>query len=70
MTGQLAARRAFDRLEEGLEGADVVMVFDECTPYPATLDEARASMELSLRWASRSHASGASAASPSMATHT
>jgi queuine tRNA-ribosyltransferase len=35
-------------------GADVVMIFDECTPYPATRDEARASMELSLRWARRS----------------
>lgn len=35
-------------------GADVVMIFDECTPYPATEPEARASMELSLRWANRS----------------
>jgi queuine tRNA-ribosyltransferase len=35
-------------------GADVVMVFDECTPYPAREEEARASMELSLRWAVRS----------------
>lgn len=34
--------------------ADVTMVFDECTPYPATEAEARASMELSLRWAARS----------------
>ncbi|HEX7081395.1 MAG TPA: tRNA guanosine(34) transglycosylase Tgt [Gammaproteobacteria bacterium] len=34
--------------------ADVAMVFDECTPYPATHSEARASMELSLRWAVRS----------------
>ena len=34
--------------------ADIVMVFDECTPYPATLDEARQSMQLSLRWAARS----------------
>ncbi|MCZ6889790.1 MAG: tRNA guanosine(34) transglycosylase Tgt [Gammaproteobacteria bacterium] len=34
-------------------GADIVMVFDECTPYPATLDEAAASMNLSLRWARR-----------------
>jgi queuine tRNA-ribosyltransferase len=30
------------------------MIFDECTPYPATEDVARASMELSLRWAERS----------------
>ena len=35
-------------------GSDVVMIFDECTPYPATEDEARESMELSLRWARRS----------------
>jgi queuine tRNA-ribosyltransferase len=35
-------------------GADVVMIFDECTPYPATESEARLSMELSLRWAARS----------------
>ncbi|MEP4485436.1 MAG: tRNA guanosine(34) transglycosylase Tgt [Halioglobus sp.] len=37
-------------------GSDIVMIFDECTPYPATLDEAQRSMELSLRWASRSKA--------------
>ena len=36
--------------------ADITMVFDECTPYPATAQEARESMELSLRWASRSRA--------------
>jgi queuine tRNA-ribosyltransferase len=35
-------------------GSDIVMIFDECTPYPATLTEARESMELSLRWAQRS----------------
>ncbi len=35
-------------------GADVVMIFDECTPWPASESEARASMELSLRWARRS----------------
>ena len=35
-------------------GSDIVMIFDECTPYPATEAEARASMELSLRWARRS----------------
>ena len=34
--------------------ADVVMIFDECTPYPATPDIAQASMQLSLRWAERS----------------
>jgi queuine tRNA-ribosyltransferase len=35
-------------------GADIVMVFDECTPFPAEEPVARASMELSLRWAQRS----------------
>lgn len=35
-------------------GSDIVMIFDECTPYPATEDQARHSMELSLRWAARS----------------
>jgi queuine tRNA-ribosyltransferase len=35
-------------------GADVAMQFDECTPFPASEAEARASMELSLRWARRS----------------
>ena len=34
--------------------SDIVMVFDECTPYPATRDEAATSMNLSLRWAQRS----------------
>jgi len=34
-------------------GSDIIMIFDECTPYPATEVEARASMELSLRWAAR-----------------
>lgn len=37
-----------------LLGADITMVFDECTPHPATEDEARSSMELSMRWAKRS----------------
>ncbi len=36
--------------------ADIVMIFDECTPYPATEAEARTSMEMSLRWAARSRA--------------
>jgi len=35
-------------------GADIVMIFDECTPYPATFQEAADSMRLSLRWAERS----------------
>ena len=35
-------------------GSDIVMIFDECTPYPADIDTAAKSMELSLRWAKRS----------------
>ena len=35
-------------------GSDIVMIFDECTPYPATPEQAKDSMELSLRWAERS----------------
>lgn len=34
-------------------GADVIMVFDDCTVFPATEEQARSSMELSLRWAAR-----------------
>ena len=34
--------------------SDIVMIFDECTPYPATTNEANDSMQLSLRWARRS----------------
>ena len=37
-------------------GSDIVMIFDECTPYPATVHEAADSMRLSLRWAQRSKA--------------
>jgi len=39
-----------------LLGADITMAFDECTPFPATEEEARQSMELSMRWAARSKA--------------
>src|SRR5574340_1185088 len=34
--------------------SDIVMIFDECTPYPATREQAADSMRLSLRWAQRS----------------
>lgn len=37
-------------------GSDIVMIFDECTPYPADEQQARESMQLSLRWAARSRA--------------
>ena len=56
--------RVFMGPEESMQiqrdlGSDIVMIFDECTPYPATFDEARVSMELSLRWAKRSKAAHA-----------
>ena len=35
-------------------GADIIMAFDECTEYPADAPRARASMEMTLRWAGRS----------------
>jgi len=34
--------------------SDIVMIFDECTPYPATHEEAAKSMRMSMRWAQRS----------------
>jgi len=37
-------------------GVDVIMIFDECTPYPASYEQAEDSMQLSLRWAERSRA--------------
>jgi queuine tRNA-ribosyltransferase len=36
--------------------SDIAMALDDCTPFPATEEEARASMERSMRWAIRSHA--------------
>ncbi len=52
-------RKIFMGPEESMQiqqalGADIVMIFDECTPYPATESQAKESMELSLRWAKRS----------------
>ena len=48
----LSPERAVD-LQLGDFGVDVAMVLDECTPYPATEDAAKASMELTHRWARR-----------------
>jgi len=39
--------------------SDIVMAFDECTPHPATHEQARDSMRLSMRWAARSKAAHA-----------
>ena len=40
------------KIQENL-GSDIIMVFDECTNYPSSYEEARKSMELSMRWAKR-----------------
>ena len=40
-------------IQEAL-GSDIVMCFDECTPYPADFDYAQKSLDLTLRWAERS----------------
>jgi queuine tRNA-ribosyltransferase len=51
---ELSPERSIDI--QRLLGADIAMAFDECTPFPATEDQARQSMELSMRWAARSKA--------------
>ena len=50
-----------------LLGADIQMVLDECTPFPATREEAQSSLDLSLRWAERSKAAFARRAEPGQA---
>jgi len=41
------------QIQEGL-GADIMMVLDDCPPYPASSDEAKAAVELTTQWAKRS----------------
>ncbi len=53
--------RLFMRPEDSMQiqhvlNSDIVMIFDECTPYPADMQQAAESMRLSLRWARRSRA--------------
>ena len=48
---ELSPERAIEI--QRLLGSDIAMVLDECTPHPVTEDDARASMELSMRWAQR-----------------
>jgi queuine tRNA-ribosyltransferase len=52
---------------QGLLGSDIQMVLDECTPHPATRAEAKASLELSLRWARRCKAAFAAMSKPGQA---
>lgn len=51
-TYELTPERAMEI--QHLLGSDISMVLDECTPYPVTEEEAKISMQLSMRWAERS----------------
>jgi queuine tRNA-ribosyltransferase len=64
-TVELSPERAIE--VQCLLGADIQMVLDECTPFPATRDEAKTSLDLSLRWAERSKAAFATRAAPGQA---
>ncbi len=50
-----------------LLGADMQMVLDECTPFPATREKAKTSLDLSLRWAERSRTAFGQSAKPGQA---
>jgi queuine tRNA-ribosyltransferase len=64
-TVELTPERAIE--VQCLLGADIQMVLDECTPFPASRDEAKSSLELSLRWAERSKAAFATRAASGQA---
>ena len=64
-TVELSPERAIE--VQCLLGADIQMVLDECTPYPATREEASASLDLSLRWAERSKQAFAASGAPGQA---
>ena len=64
-TVELTPERAIE--VQCLLGADIQMVLDECTPFPATRDEAKTSLDLSLRWAERSKAAFATRAASGQA---
>ena len=51
-TYELSPERAMEI--QHLLGSDISMVLDECTPFPASEEQAKVSMELSMRWAERS----------------
>ncbi|MGZ8417687.1 MAG: tRNA guanosine(34) transglycosylase Tgt [Methyloceanibacter sp.] len=64
-TVELTPERAIE--VQCLLGSDIQMVLDECTPFPATREEAKISLDLSLRWAERSKAAFAPRAAPGQA---
>ena len=64
-TIELTPERAIE--VQCLLGADIQMVLDECTPFPASRDEAKASLDLSMRWAERSKAAFEQMSAPGQA---
>jgi queuine tRNA-ribosyltransferase len=64
-TVELTPERAIE--VQCLLGADIQMVLDQCTPFPATREEAKTSLDLSLRWAERSKTAFATRAAPGQA---
>jgi len=64
-TIELTPQRAIE--VQCLLGSDIQMVLDECTPFPATRDEAKASLDLSMRWAKRSKTAFAAMSAPGQA---
>ena len=64
-TVELTPERAIE--VQCLLGADIQMVLDECTQFPATEEQARSSLELSMRWAERSKTAFAERAAPGQA---
>jgi queuine tRNA-ribosyltransferase len=64
-TIQLTPERAIE--VQCLLGSDIQMVLDECTPFPATRDEAKKSLDLSMRWAERSKAAFENMSTPGQA---
>lgn len=64
-TVELTPERAIE--VQCLLGSDIQMVLDECTPFPATRDEAKSSLDLSLRWAERSKRAFTTRAKPGQA---
>ncbi|MCI0387721.1 MAG: tRNA guanosine(34) transglycosylase Tgt [Acidobacteria bacterium] len=54
-SGQFLSPEISMRIQHAM-GSDIVMAFDECTPYPVNSKQAKDSMELTARWAKRSRA--------------
>jgi len=64
-TIELTPERAIE--VQCLLGSDIQMVLDECTPFPATREEAKRSLDLSMRWAERSKAAFETMSAPGQA---